>query len=260
MRSLDQLDFWISAKVKAWSSRVSGAPKSSELLEIRRDILADIRDHIQPKGGGQFLFPYNAISICIGTGDSDRKSLFEASFEQSDELEQTVRALLAEAACPIPTGFHVSVSAVEDADSPFRIDYASLKDNSAPKIRNARPNAKLKILRGQAEAGEYAIHSDRVNIGRMKEVAGEKGGLRRRNEIAFADTETTVSREHAYVRYDVETGKFRLYDSGSQRGTFVFRDGRRLDVPKDATHGLQLRPGDEIYLGDARIVFEADDV
>ena len=51
MKSLEQLDSWISSKVRAWSSRISGAPKSAELLEIRRDILNDIRDHIQPRGG-----------------------------------------------------------------------------------------------------------------------------------------------------------------------------------------------------------------
>lgn len=265
MKSLDQLDFWITAKVKAWSSKVSGAPKSRELLEIRRDILADIRDHIQPRGEGQYFFPFNVISIRIGAHDTDQKSLFEAAFEQNDELEQTVRALLAEVRCPVPAGFHVSVTAEEDtelasADRSFRIDYANLRDTAARKNRNARPAASLKIVRGQAETIEYTINSDRVNIGRMKEVAGERGGLRRRNDIAFADTETTVSREHAYIRYDAESGKFRLHDSRSQRGTFVFRDGRRLDAPKGADHGLQLRSGDEIHLGDARIIFEAYDV
>jgi pSer/pThr/pTyr-binding forkhead associated (FHA) protein len=129
---------------------------------------------------------------------------------------------------------------------------------AATRLQNARPNARLTILRGEANIPEFPIHSDRVNIGRLKEVTGEKDGLRRRNDVAFADTETTVSREHAYVRYDADTGKFRLYDSGSQRGTCVFRDGRRLQVPKGLAHGLQLRAGDEIHLGEARIVFESD--
>jgi len=124
--------------------------------------------------------------------------------------------------------------------------------------RNARPNAKLTVLRGEVEPTEYTIQSDRLNIGRLKEVIGEKDGLLRRNDIAFADTETTVSREHAYIRYDPESGKFRLYDSLSQRGTSVFRGGRRFEVPKGLTHGFQLRSGDEIHLGDARIAFESD--
>ncbi len=59
MKSLEQLDSWIGNKVKTWSSRVSRAPQSSELLEIRRDILADFRDNIQPKGQGKKVFPYD---------------------------------------------------------------------------------------------------------------------------------------------------------------------------------------------------------
>jgi predicted component of type VI protein secretion system len=124
--------------------------------------------------------------------------------------------------------------------------------------QNSRPHAKLAILRGEADIAEYTIQADRVNIGRLKEVIGDKDGLRRRNDIAFADNETTVSREHAYIRYDAESGNFRLYDSLSQRGTSVFRDGRRFEVPKGVTHGFQLRSGDEIHIGDARIAFESE--
>jgi pSer/pThr/pTyr-binding forkhead associated (FHA) protein len=72
--------------------------------------------------------------------------------------------------------------------------------------------------------------------------------------VAFAETETTVSREHAHIRYDAESGKYRLYDSGSQRGTSIFRDGRRLEAPR--VRGVQLRSGDEIHVGDARVRFE----
>jgi len=113
-------------------------------------------------------------------------------------------------------------------------------------------------VRGQAEPPELDLKSDRVNIGRLKEVSGEKDGLRRRNDIAFAETETTVSREHATIRYDKETGRFYLQDGDSQRGTSVFRDSRRLTVPKSPTRGLQLKSGDEIHLGDGRVVFETE--
>ncbi len=46
-----------------------------------------------------------------------------------------------------------------------------------------------------------------------------------------------VSREHAYIRFDAESGKFRLYDSMSQRGTSLFREGRRLETPKGPRRG-----------------------
>jgi FHA domain len=264
MRSLEQLDSWITAKVKNWSSKVSGAPRTREILEIRRDILEDVRDHIQPKGQGRSVLPYNTISIQIAAGDPEQRAMLEAAFSE-DGVEEDVRALLSEADCPVPAGFSVGVSVVEQTDlamsaRPFLAEYSNTKAAGAnSKVsRNARPNAKLTIVRGEANCTEYTIKSDRVNIGRLKEVMGDKDGLRRRNDIAFADTETTVSREHAYIRYDAESGKFRLYDSLSQRGTSVFRDGRRLEVPKGLSHGFQLRSGDEIHVGDARIAFESD--
>jgi hypothetical protein len=257
MRSLEQLDYWITARVKAWSGRISGAPKKRELLEIRRDILEDIRDHIRPKGQGKSAFPYNAISIRIAA-PSDEVMLYE-----SKGLEDDIRALLSEADCAVPAGFRAAVSVVENAalasaSRPFLIEYSNSDTAVLKSVRNARPNAKLTILHGEADVTEYTIVSDRVNIGRLKEVIGEKQGLRRRNDIAFADTEATVSREHAYIRYEAESGKFRLYDSLSQRGTSVFRDGRRFEVPRGLTHGFQLKSGDEIHLGNARIAFEAE--
>jgi hypothetical protein len=264
MRSLEQLDSWITAKVKNWSSKVSGVPRTREILEVRRDILEDVRDHIQPKGQGRSVLPYNAISIQIAARNREQREMLEAAFSEN-ELEKDMLGLLSEADCPVPTGFSVVVSVMEDATlamrvRPFLAEYSNARAAMAgSKVsRNVRPNAKLTVLRGEADRAEYMIQSDRVNIGRLKEVVGDKDGLRRRNDIAFADTETTVSREHAHIRYDAESGKFRLFDSLSQRGTSVFREGRRLEVPKGLTHGFQLRPGDEIHVGDARIAFESE--
>ncbi len=81
-------------------------------------------------------------------------------------------------------------------------------------------------------------------------------GLRRRNDCRIFGNRNHRLREHAYIRYDAEGDKFRLYDSMSQRGTSVFREGRRFQVPKGPTRGFQLSPGDEIHLGDARLRFE----
>ncbi len=263
MRSLDQLDLWITNKMRAWSSRISGAPQSTELLEIRRDILNDVRDHIQPRGEGRSVFPYNAVSIVMSGDDSSQRAVLEQAFRQDDELEKTIFALLREAGCPLPAGLRVTVSVAEEQDAAltghsFRIDYGNVKSSAGEAIRNSRPNAKLTVIRGDADAAEYTIETDRINLGRLKEVTSEKEGLRRRNDVAFAETESTVSREHAFIRYDTETRHFRLYDSMSQRGTQVFRNGRRFEVPKGPTHGFQLRSGDEIHLGDARIRFDLE--
>lgn len=260
MRSLEQLDRWIADKVKNWTSRISGTPHGMELLEIRRDILEGVRDRIEPRGAGKSLFPYNSVSIQIAAENDEERDVREAAFAGADGLEQDIAGLLHEAGCPMPAGFKVTVEVVEDSalagiGRPFQIDYqrskGAVERASTP---NARPAMKLTVVRGQTGAAEYAIDAERVNIGRLKEVVGDKDGLRRRNDVAFAETETTVSREHAHIRYDAESGKYRLYDSGSQRGTSIFRDGRRLEAPR--VRGVQLRSGDEIHVGDARVRFE----
>jgi pSer/pThr/pTyr-binding forkhead associated (FHA) protein len=77
--------------------------------------------------------------------------------------------------------------------------------------------------------------------------------------LAFSETETTVSREHACIRYDREAGVYRIFDTHSQRGTFVLRGGRRIDVPRGGAAGVQLKSGDEIHLGNARVRFETQE-
>jgi hypothetical protein len=259
MRSLEQIDRWIAGKIKQWTSRVAGPPQSPELLEIRRDILEDIRDAIEPAGQGRNIFPYNTVSIRIAANDQQQAAVYHTALIESGALERDIRDLLGEAGCAPPA---VTMEAVEDpalaaTARPFRIEYSTVKTPAKSAVA-PRPAARLIVVRGQADPPQYEIRSDRVNIGRLKEVIGDRDGLRRRNDIAFADTETSVSREHAYIRYDAEAGHFRLYDSRSQRGTSVFREGRRLEAPRGSVHGLQLRSGDEIHVGDARLLFELE--
>ncbi len=243
MRSLDELDRWIAGKVKGWTSKVPGVQQESKaLLEVRREILEDIRGQIQPMGDGRCLFPYTDIIIHTPENQAALAALVE-----NGALEQDVRDLLSEAHCPSPATLTIAVTGGDQ----FHMEYGRHKPPAA-----ARSNAKLTVVRGESETPEFVLSGDRVNIGRMKEVVGEKEGLRRRNDIAFAETETSVSREHAYIRYDPDSTSFRVYDSNSQRGTAVFRDGRRIEVPRGAARGVQLRSGDEIHVGDARVRFE----
>ena len=192
MRSLDELDRWIAGKVKGWTSKVPGVQQESKaLLEVRREILEDIRGQIQPMGDGRCLFPYTDIIIHTPENEAALAALVE-----NGALEQDVRDLLSEAHCPAPSILNVSVTSGDK----FQMEYGRHKAPTA-----ARSSAKLTVVRGESETPEFILTGDRVNIGRMKEVIGEKEGLRRRNDIAFADTETSVSREHDYIRYDPDS-------------------------------------------------------
>lgn len=260
MKSLEQLDRWIAGKIKGWSAKASKAPHSPALLEIRRDILEDVRDQIEPKGRGRSVFPYNFVSIAIAADNEDAADRYQTALGGDDGLTGDIRELLVQAAASTPPAFtvHLTIGANPDlaqSGRPFTIEYSN-KRNGPPPISDTRQPARLTVLKGDAEETTCDIVSERVNIGRLREVVGDRDGLRRRNDIAFKDSETTVSREHAHIRFTASTGIYRLYDTHSQRGTCVFRGGRRLEVPRGPTRGLALQAGDEIHLGDARVRFD----
>ena len=260
MNSLELLDSWISERIRAWTARFSGQARGPELLEIRRELLNDVRDQIRPAGNGRFIFPYSKVRVHLSAASEGQRQLLESAFAQSNDLEQEFQSLLSEAGCRIPQGFSVEVSIIDDAATaalarPFQIDYSN-NQVTAARVEVPRPAARLTVLRGDAEPREYLIDSDRAYLGRLKEVVSETGSLRRRNDIAFAESETTVSREHAFISYDAEAGSFRLHDARSQHGTRIFRERRELRAPKGSAQGVELKSGDEIHLGAAQLKFE----
>ena len=78
----------------------------------------------------------------------------------------------------------------------------------------------------------------------MNEVKNKAGGLERRNDLAFADTETTVSRKHAVLSQ--KDGVFTIEDQGSLNGTFVNR--KRVE-------SAHVEDGDELQIGKYRLTF-----
>ena len=145
------------------------------------------------------MFPHGSVSIRIEAPDVHERAAAEAALSGPDGIESDIRELLAEARCPIPSTFHVQVTVLESDNNDLDIAFGAIEaaPKPTPAIAAARPNAHLRVIQGKAEPCEVEIKSDRVNLGRLKEVSGEKDGLRRRNDIAFAETETSVSRERS---------------------------------------------------------------
>jgi hypothetical protein len=249
MKTLHGLDRWIGKSLERLSAQITGGSQPKEALEIRREILLEVRDKIEARGNGEYVFPYHEITIHVNAADAEQRESFTASFLDEGGLESQVKELLTEAGCK--SDVTVAVEIHEGAGEPFHFDYRRVTKKTQAPEQAKRPAAWIHVLQGKSDKAEYFFSKDVVYIGRLKEVASRDGGLRRRNDVAFEDSENTVSREHAHVEY--EAGKFRLFHDGGERGTRLIRDGRAIPVP---ARGAQLRSGDEVQIGDARLRFE----
>jgi len=255
MKSLESVDRWLGRHFERWSANLAGGPHPKETLEIRREILSAIRDRIEPKGDGEYMFPYQEISVRLAARDADHRDSLSAAFVDENALETEVRELLTEAECRADN-VTVPIEIIDDAAAaPFKLEFRRADKTKAAAPVTRRPAAWLYVTKGKSDQSELFIGRDNIFLGRLKEVNSKDGGLRRRNDIAFDDSENTVSREHAHIQF--EEGKFRLYHDLGERGTRLFREGRSVDVPVSGGRGTQLKSGDEIHLGEARLRFEA---
>jgi hypothetical protein len=252
MKPLDKLEQMIGG---AFRRIPAGAPQEWEPIEIRRAVLHEIVEHVRSKGSGEYVFPFAEVAVEVMARNAEEQQTFEALLDPA-ELTEELRSQLATRGCKVDN-VTVLIDVVqvegnaETAAEPFRIEYRRKRVEHP----SARPPARLVVLQGSAMEKELAIDRDLVYVGRLNEVKSKAGGLERRNDLAFADTETTVSRKHAWLRYDPIEGKFRVYnDPACSLGTQVFRDGRIIVC--DSTRGVQLRSGDELHLGNAQIRFE----
>jgi hypothetical protein len=235
-----------------------GTDRSREPVELRREVLRDVAEQVQPAGGGDYIFPYTGIGVELFALDATLQAPLEAIFSLPGFADD-VRAALSDRGCkPKALDVEVAVRVIapgEEAPSaPYRIAYRRSVVPGAMTV--PRPRARLLVLAGSADVSELNIDRNLVYIGRLKDVVNSKTGLDRRNLLAFDASETTVSRKHARLEYDPDSGRFRLLNDPEQ--TSVSRDGR--GIPCDATRGVQLRSGDELILGKARVRFEIDPI
>ena len=91
----------------------------------------------------------------------------------------------------------------------------------------------------------------RIHFGRLPEVLDDRRRPVRRNDVVVDDS--TVSRAHAHIEWDAETGEYRVFDDGSSYGTSVLHEGKLINVAAGGGRGIRLQPGDELYLGQARL-------
>ncbi|MCI0419004.1 MAG: FHA domain-containing protein [Acidobacteria bacterium] len=259
----------LEEKVRQLIEGLFGKEAAREPLEIRRAILREIETKTEPVGRNRRAFPFSRLRVHLFASDPQRRAIFKAVFVEDRKLENDIIELLRRNGVHSPPDLQIRVhvekrvaraggSEAED----FRVDYASEAPKAQVKleVRHVLPHVQLTILRGHTTKKNYGFTQSKINLGRLAEVLDDHHRIVRRNDLIFHegadDTGQTVSREHAHITFDEKTGEFRLYDDGSAYGTRIFREGRTIEVQASNRRGAKLRPGDEIFLGQACIRFE----
>ena len=240
-------------------------------LEIRRAILDDAESHVVAVGEGKRIYPHNHLRVHLLVPDPEERVRFEAVVREAWDLQREIAERLAERGCPLPAGFAVEVVFDEEThprygDRRFYVEYLNREAPAAPATVSQAPGAppvpaggerttlELTVLKGVATQRVYDLDAPRVYLGRLEEVTDPDGRVRRRNDVAFLEVgeiNSTVSREHARIAWDAESGGWGLRAEQNATGTRIYRGGRTIDVSSNDRRGVRLQPGDEIYLGRA---------
>jgi len=241
--------------------------KGTSPLEIRRAVLDDVESYVIAVGEGKRIFPHNRLRLHLLTPDPDERVRFEAVVREGWDLKREIAERLADRGCPVPAGFDVEVAFDEEThprfgERRFYVEYLSQEAPAAPATAPAagsaasatRPLLELTVLKGTATQRVYELEGPRVFLGRLEEVVDPDGRVRRRNDVAFLESgeiNSTVSREHARIAWDGESGGYWLRAEQNASGTRIYRAGRTIDVSSNDRRGVRIQPGDEIYLGRA---------
>jgi hypothetical protein len=242
--------------------------KGTSPLEIRRAVLDDVESHVVAVGEGKRIFPHNRLRLHLLTPDPDERVRFEAVVREGWDLKREIAERLAGRGCPVPAGFDVEVAFDEEThprfgERRFYVEYLNQEAAAAPATTSeagggaalaARPTLELTVLKGTATQRVYEFEAPRVFLGRLEEVVDSDGRVRRRNDIAFLEAgeiNSTVSREHARIAWDAESGGYWLRAEQNASGTRIYRAGRTIDVSSNDRRGVRIQAGDEIYLGRA---------
>jgi hypothetical protein len=256
----------ISEFLERWGRTIFESPLSrhapiespKELAEIRFAVLEEVNRNSY-RAGARMVFPFDLVRLSLRGVEEGRAAVFRSSFFQR-YLEHEIGGNLRENAVRFPEKLRVAVDVTTGLPLPQE-PWMTVAVQSQAEIQAALAPARLTVRTGSANVPELAIGKPRVYIGREVDVY-RNGGLHRRNDLAFAeDSEAnrSVSREHAHIDVDKNTGEYRLfndrwYERGTDCGTRIVRNGVSFEVQRD-TRGTRLESGDEIHLGRAILIF-----
>ena len=249
------------------AAREAAGGATREPLEIVHLVVETAEREIQPGGRGTRVFPINSITLAVLASSREERARIEAVFAGEPPLRDRIVAALRSKSCPIDD-LTLDVAYVARAPKDWRHPQFHLTFSRVARAATtvARPEPAfgridLTVVRGTAERKTYSFAARRIDLGRCAEVRDTRHRLVRTNHVAFVEgageINQSVSRRHAHITYEAESGTYRLRDEGSAHGTSVVRDGSTLTVSPGSL-GVRLRAGDEVVLGEARLRIRID--
>lgn len=259
MTLTDYLEKWGRTLFESPLSRAVPMETPQELAEIRFAVLEEVKSKCY-RAGGRLVFPFDLVSVTLRGVEEARAVVFRSGFFRSF-VEHEVTAHLRAEAVRFPERLRVEVEVSTGLPLPDE-KWLTVAVGAQDAAAGSRIPARLLVRKGSANVTDLPIDKPRVYIGRGTDVYRE-GGLRRRNDLAFADEgemSQSVSREHAHIDFDRTTGEHRLfndrwYERGADCGTRIVRNGVSVEVHRDP-RGTKLEPRDEVHLGQAILSFE----
>ena len=242
------------------------AQETPELAEIRLAILdaAKAKSH---RAGSRLVFPFNLVHVHLRGVPAGKAEIFRGEF-LANYLTEELKRGLARSGHRFREDLRVEVSTTPELPlegQSWLVVQTEIErmEDAQPSASTPRAAAKLIVLQGTANRSVLVLNKTRINIGRSPEVF-RAAGPSRKNDLAFTEDNEinrTVSREHAHIVYNPQTGEYRIfndrwYKGHAHCGIWIVRDGLSQPVQR-SSRGAVLKSGDEIHLGSAILRFVA---
>ena len=250
--------------------------KPADVKRIRDEILLFLKERLKKLQGGEGQ-NIKGIQVYVACLQED-KPIYESAlyFDEPDRFKnEEIQKIADDYAVELPSEWNLDILFQEplppEAVTIPGIDaviFIVTKKSAVKKTSTAY----LKVRAGIAEKAEYRISSasPRICIGREKKVL-TSGGFYRENTVAFTgnnEINKFVSRQHAHIQFDNESGSFILYaDEGGipPRNKVKVRSVKNDQPVKLYSTGIghRLEDGDQILLGESALLefsYQSDEI
>lgn len=187
------------------------------------------QNHYEIRGGLEFT-----IREVEPEAEERRREKVRVRARYDSKIPAPAAVAAAVPAAPAPTP-QPARAAPEESATVYEVDYGSEESGTVPAVALAR----LSVTPPDRPAFEFSIAKPAITIGRS---------ARAGNDVVL-ESDGKVSRRHARIELE-QDDRFTIYDLDTTNGTRV--NGKRID-------NCALKNGDEIQIGDTRVVFRQNE-